>query len=451
VLAACLLTELALLPVGIDDLDEGYFVQQALRILHGQVPYRDFESLYTPGLQYLHAAIFGALGGPYLLAPRALSLICRVAVAVLLYLLARPVVKQPIWAGLPGAVILLGFDPAPDLWEPHPGWPSTTLALLATWCVAHSTTPRWLLGSGLAAGAAYAFKQNAGALILLALVLHLRRRALLPLLGFALVTVVWLVPLLAAIGGRLDLLGPFVGAINAAALFAGPEQTIAIPAACVVAGLVSLHEPRVRWYLVAGTCLLGTQYPRADTLHLVWSTPVLLVVGAAFLSRIRTELALAAVAVTMLLCEPSFRSRIDAIRRGTTSVIGLPYANGLRTQAQTWSDVLNTVAEIQHRTQPGEPIFVYPTSPLLYVLSQRPNATRFDHFNPGAATPTQIQATIDALEDADVRVLAVSDYWRANWGPPRENAVLEDWLFSRFRRVANFGAYSVFTRTEADL
>src|SRR5207247_3115883 len=205
-------------------------------------------------------------------------------------------------AGPPRAVVRLGFDPAPDLWEPHPGWPSTMLALLATWCVAHSTTPRWLLGSGLAAGVAYAFKQNAGALILLALVVHLRRRSLLPLLGFALVTVVWLVPLLAAIGWRLDLLGPFVGAINAAALFAGPEPTIAIPAACVVAGRVRLRAPRLRWYLVAGTCLLGTQYPRADTLHLVWSTPLLLVVGAAFLSRIHIGLALAALAVAMLLC-----------------------------------------------------------------------------------------------------------------------------------------------------
>ena len=52
-----------MLRVGIDDLDEGYFVQQGARVLHGQVPYRDFLSLYTPGLAYLHAALFWALGG----------------------------------------------------------------------------------------------------------------------------------------------------------------------------------------------------------------------------------------------------------------------------------------------------------------------------------------------------------------------------------------------------
>src|SRR6185503_17810412 len=64
-LAGCLLLELVLLPIGVDDLDEGYFAQQAMRIVNGQIPYRDFESLYTPGLSYLHSALFGALGGPY--------------------------------------------------------------------------------------------------------------------------------------------------------------------------------------------------------------------------------------------------------------------------------------------------------------------------------------------------------------------------------------------------
>src|ERR1700687_3903322 len=52
---ACLALDLIVLPMGIDVVDEGYFVQQATRVLHGEVPYRDFDSMYTPGLLYLHA------------------------------------------------------------------------------------------------------------------------------------------------------------------------------------------------------------------------------------------------------------------------------------------------------------------------------------------------------------------------------------------------------------
>src|SRR5258708_1146799 len=61
-ICACLAAEVFALRVGIDDLDEGYFVQQAVRVLHGQVPYRDFDTLYSPGLAYAHAGLFWLLG-----------------------------------------------------------------------------------------------------------------------------------------------------------------------------------------------------------------------------------------------------------------------------------------------------------------------------------------------------------------------------------------------------
>ncbi|HEV7663145.1 MAG TPA: hypothetical protein VGQ62_06385, partial [Chloroflexota bacterium] len=69
-LTLCLVAEAVVLRVGIDDLDEGYFAQQAVRILHGQVPYRDFATFYTPGLAYLHAGVFAVLGEPSLVAMR---------------------------------------------------------------------------------------------------------------------------------------------------------------------------------------------------------------------------------------------------------------------------------------------------------------------------------------------------------------------------------------------
>ena len=119
-LAACLFVDLALLGFGVDVVDEGYFAQQAVRVLGGEVPYRDFESLYTPGLMYLHAAVFAALGGPYIIGLRIVALAGRAALAVALYALARPL-TPPRWAIVPALFVLVGIDFAPVFWWPHPG------------------------------------------------------------------------------------------------------------------------------------------------------------------------------------------------------------------------------------------------------------------------------------------------------------------------------------------
>jgi hypothetical protein len=37
---------------GIDVTDEGYFLDLASRVQDGQLPYRDFDTYYTPGLFY---------------------------------------------------------------------------------------------------------------------------------------------------------------------------------------------------------------------------------------------------------------------------------------------------------------------------------------------------------------------------------------------------------------
>jgi hypothetical protein len=453
ILAACLLVELIMLPVGIDDLDEGYFAQQGMRVLHGQIPYRDFDSLYTPGLAYVHAALFALPGAAHLIGPRIASLIFRAGIAVLLYVLTRPLVKNPAWAALPGVFLLVGFDDAPDRWEPHPGWPSTFFALLAVWML----TRRRLVAAGAAAAAAYLFKQNAGAFVLLALLLctfpHWRSMATLAL-AFGMTGALWLAPLLVAIDGQFTLLAPFIGGVNQAGLFTTPEPTVVIPILCALAGLALLRtspNPRLRLYLVAGAALFLTQYPRSDTLHLAWSAPLLLVVGALALQRVRRLPATVLVVWAGLLCLPVLQFRVRQVEQATTTIQDIPAANGLRVPVRTWSDLLNTIAEIQDRTLPGESILVYPTSPLLYVLANRPNPTRFDHLNPGAATSAQLRQVIQRIQDSDVRLAIVGEFWRQAWGPAGDNAILEDWLVDHFHEVARFGQYRVLVRSDASL
>src|SRR5919197_4291332 len=113
-------------------MDEGYFAEQAARVRRGGLPYRDFDSLYTPGLLYLHAGLFLLAGQPHVILPRLLSFLTRVALAIGLNALARPLAR-PGWAALPAVYLLLGLDRAPLSWEPHPNWPSALGTVAAVW------------------------------------------------------------------------------------------------------------------------------------------------------------------------------------------------------------------------------------------------------------------------------------------------------------------------------
>jgi hypothetical protein len=446
-IGVCLLANALVLRIGIDDLDEGYFVQQATRVLNGQVPFGDFETFYTPGLAYLHAALFAVSGGPSLVAPRAVGLVARAAVAVLLYVLARPLMHRPLWAAAPAVFLLVGLDHTPVRWEPHPGWPATVFALLTVWAMTHAPSTPWLLASGVSAAAAYAFKQNTGVFILAAVLVwgalapcQRLVRLTVPLAAFVCVTAIWLAPLVVALHGNVRLLGAVVGAINQEGLFSPPEASIVVPLAALAGGVRLIRrerDPRLGCYLLAGAALFGTQYPRMDTLHLAWSAPLLLVIGTAVLDRLRPALAAAAILGLAVLAAPTLLSRVEYLALAGQSI------GGVEAPATTAAEISGVVADVEHRTAPGEPIFVYPTSPLLYVLAQRPNATRFDHLNPGAANAAQIEQVIVDLEAAHVQLVVISEYWRGVQGDPGPNTPLERWIDTRFAEVARHGTYRV--------
>jgi hypothetical protein len=245
------------------------------------------------------------------------------------------------------------------------------------------------------------------------------------------VTAVWLVPFALIVGDPIAL-APLVGVLNGASLFSPPEATILIPLAALTGGVVLIRrdrDPRLRWLLLAGTALFLTEFPRMDTLHLAWSAPLLLVLGAVALDRAPFAVGAVALAVCTLLLASTLASRVTYLAQ--------PFAPVADVEAPvaTASDLEHVMGDIQSRTEPGEPVFVYPTSPLLYVLADRPNPTRFDHLNPGAASTAQIQQVIADLQRSNVRVVVISDFWRSALGPPGDNARLEDFLRAHYAGV----------------
>jgi hypothetical protein len=624
-MSACIVVDAALLRIGVDDLDEGYFAEQAARVLAGALPYRDFDSLYTPGLLYLNATIFSVAGGPTLVGMRLASLVARALASVGLYIIGRSVAPSS-WAIWPPLLLLFGLDTIPLGWEPHPAWYALLGTFLVAWLVARvPATPArrrwvWMSLAGGAAAFTFLFKQNTGVLVGLAviattvlegfgldggcvtrrllwlqmavaacsvglviLVLHSFldvavvvlivspmllavyvplvgreidpagvgvRQRLTPLLPFAAgglaVTLPWLVPLVVSMDGHLEHLGAFVGAVDQTLLFSplqlpGPAALIALAfgvlvlafaftgriwvkivltivtvVAVVLAvlwtrvtddpvlgsvllapqrvgyGIVSLlpalaawcgwflfrRRPRtllpwrVRWYLTIGSFLLISQYPRMDTLHLAWSAPLLLVVGALVMATAygwitrrweagpaqRALVAASLLALPLVAALPGLYDRAGVLyvaspdtgwpeRTGLLALDRPAAIAGFRTDTAAAYQLRDVLAYLAAETSPNEPIFVYPSSPLLYVLADRPNPTRYSHVYPGLSAVEQ-QALTRTLDIAGVRTVVVSDAWLDFWGSTDKDRVISAYLENAFQERARFGVFRVLTRRD---
>jgi hypothetical protein len=107
------------------------------------------------------------------------------------------------------------------------------------------------------------------------------------------------------------------------------------------------------------------------------------------------------------------------------------------------------VSEVQKRTEPGEPIFVAPYAPMLYLLAQRPNPTRFDLLFPGQIDAAIEREVVDRLDASGVRVVVVQDY---AWGGvetgrlSRFAPILARHLETQFRVAARIHNWIVYER-----
>ena len=112
------------------EIDEGIILQGAVRILRGEIPYRDFFSFYTPGSYYIYAAVFRVFGTSLLVA-RSVLLAYAALFSGVTYLLARRVSSR---LGSILASLFLSLICLPGRFVVVHNWDSTAFALLALYC-----------------------------------------------------------------------------------------------------------------------------------------------------------------------------------------------------------------------------------------------------------------------------------------------------------------------------
>lgn len=133
---------------GWEPVGEGAIGQAAERVLHGEVPHRDFDDLYTGLLTYIHAAAF-AIGGVRLSILRVPLLLATVAWVATFFAVARRVVS-PASAALLTLLALLWSVPNDP--SPMPSWYNLFCATFGIYALARwieERRARWIALAGV--------------------------------------------------------------------------------------------------------------------------------------------------------------------------------------------------------------------------------------------------------------------------------------------------------------
>lgn len=240
--------------------------------------------------------------------------------------------------------------------------------------------------------------------------------------------------------------------------------------------LIAARRPRdwtLRWLLLAGALLLFNVYPRMDAMHVTMSAPLLWVVGAGALAvagRYLTSGPLAASARPLVgalvfglllvlpaaAALPNVEWRVRALISKVGGELhydvpgyvplGLPGAD-VRVPWNTRDAVVQVVEYIQANTAPHERIFVYPTLPLFYYLTQRENATRFGHAYPGAATLEEQSEMMRQLGNG-VRYIIWDAHWADGWERPELNRPLTNYIRQHYRDEVYLEPFWILKRVE---
>lgn len=476
--------------------NEGSLIYGAERIIHGEVFARDFFEVMGPGTLYIIALFFKAFGVTFF-ATRVWLFCASLCTAICVFHLTRK--ACPEYSVLPCLVLAAtsyGMQ-----------WPSIShhvdgnaFALLAVVCLAawqRSRQSGLLILSGVFAGITASIHLPKGILILmaalawLAVSIKLDRRlisdALKPIAGFTFVAAVvavyfWRHHALSALiydtytwpstnySTVNDVpygLGVFSQYWHHWAVIPGPYHWPYLMASVLTApfvfvvGLPALviplavkfkrvwAQPLVLLYLFCGSALWVSEIHRKDIYHLVFGSPLLLIVAmwvATELKHKAVQVAVQVLAVTSA-CLLVFNLLQVMLTHGVDTRVG--------TVALFKPDpVLNAVASV---TKSGDEVFFYPYCPMYYFVTGTVNPTRYSILAYQYNTRSQFDEAIRDLEAHHVRYVvwdrafqnttALSVFPQTRPTLPSEQ-VMEIYLQHKYHQIADAGGLAVMQRND---
>ena len=401
--------------------DEGVVLHAAVRILDGEVLYRDFFEFLPPG-GFLIVATWMKLFGIGFTSARVLAVGVIAAIAALLYTAARLASGTRPLAALLAISWTVLSQGAWTVISHH--WLTTAASMASAvgllLALEGASRRGAAFAAGLFAGVAVMVTQTRGALLcfaVLAVLLTLPRARVhlaSAIAGVALVPTVTIL-YLAAAGALTAALDDVIAypvrhyaGIQAvpfgrgATLWNGAWVALfgvafALGGATFVRNRVPIwREPRFRASLALAIVGLVGIYPRPDIHHINFTIPLACPLGALvatdLLGRLGRHARTIVSAVLIGLCLPNVG---NAVKMATVVPLRtVPTARGLVVGVQgRWTD---EVADLMARVDgvpPGDAFFFYPYSPMLPYLTGRRHVAALDVMTPGYTTAEHFRET----------------------------------------------------------
>jgi hypothetical protein len=418
-------------------LDEGSTAAQALRIVNGELIYRDFFTVVTPGSYYTVAWLFWLFGESLMLL-RWAALAVGIGILLCALMVGRRVMAWPFAAAAGLLTTVWGwFLVTPNFYSLE----AALLSLVALACYVYGAPSwRWMVAAGVATGATAMVKQNVGAYTAAGLFFTIWASRLFDnqpdwrgrmkmsgqfLAGVSLpvvATLFWL----AASGAGPYLYESWVyyPLVKYTERFARPfpdffpidegdpfdlwtKLVIYLPAVVypLVAVAIAVLAARFRrgdrdaktegHALVAiafvGVLTLLQAWPRADVPHILFGLQPTFILFAYLLSCVwrmlkavpGPRMAIAAIALVAALAPAATLlwkgyKRTDWEYQNYFVAVRTDRARGIFAAGLEAQRIDIVTKYISEHTAPGDPIFVVPWASGFYFLANRPNPTRID-------------------------------------------------------------------------
>jgi hypothetical protein len=449
--------------------DEGLMLAWAQRMANGEWPYRDFWSNYLPGQTVVLAAITKVFG-PSLLYWRFVRIAVDAFTALAVYRLVRRDAGEA-WALAAWVAVATGLAFPTG---PGPTRPALLFALLALLAGRRSAGQ-----GGALAGLAFVFRPEIGVAAVVGVLLETRRpRALVP---FAVVVAVLLAPFAIVAGGAMvDQVFGFADVQGLQRLPLVPARHVGLDpnkllellfplllvlGTAVYAAWVLWRRPPARGWAYVPLVAAGLAYllARADEFHLLPLSAVLAIAVALAAARERAPVAKAALGLVLaVIALYGIDRRAGPLLhpRPLAAVPG-PVADGVTNPPRDVRALAQVMRVVRARVPPGAPILVAPPrydrvrvgDPMLNVLLQHPNPTRYDVPQPGVVTTAKVQREMarDLVRSRAPMVIR----WEAPVargtepnGSARSSGVhlLDRTIAARYRPLARYGDYLLLVR-----
>jgi hypothetical protein len=473
--------------------DEGLLTSGAVRVAHGQVFARDFFEIVGPGTFYW-LALFFKLFGVSFVAERICLFISSLGTLSLMYFLSRRICSQ---SKILPTVILAGtyFGPVWPTISHHVD--SNFFALMSiVFVIAWIDSRRGglLFVAGALAGLTTIFLQPKGLLLFAAIgawlaILRAKRATSLASIGLLAAGYVSAIGLMVlyfwshhALWDLIDAnylwpakhYGPANVVSYAQGIFrdywhgwassmghgwwtAVIASLLVVPFAFVavipvllpslgIARIKSLQQPEILLYWLCGCALWVAEIHRKDMCHLVFGSPLLIILSIHYIEQYRTTLA---------------RVGLQLLSIGAVSLAGLNLclalaAHPMATRVGTVRVFKNdpTLAYLDANVPPGQEIFIYPYNPILYYLSATTNPTRRSGLGYNYNSASDFQEVVQVLEQRRVKYVvwdtlledrALKLYFSIK-KPQSDQRILEPYFESHYYVVWEQGGIRVMER-----